>query len=429
MTDERMITEYAKKVLSLARDTITVRLRFFSVALSGIDFICSVGTGGYVFDGRSLIYDPYELLADYMEEPAYIPRLLMHVLLHGILSHPYRFDKTQEEYWNIATDIAVENIILGMDIPGIAMLRDSDERIILSRLSKWVPNLTAEAIYREFVVGGISKDSKAKYARLFAFDRHRKRVTYKDEPREILTQEDWKKIAERVKAELKSFSKDITGSDTILTNLRESTRRRYDYDAILERFAVMSEEIKVSPDEFDYIYYMYGLDKYGNMPLIEPLEYAEEKRIRDFVIAVDTSASVRGRKVEGFLNRTYDILSKSVSLSEKLNIHIIQCDAHVTSDTVVTSKNELKEISEGFSIRGYGATDFRPVFSYVEELKRDGRLGNLKGLIYFTDGYGIYPESPPDYDTLFVFDSEDEYRMPVPGWAIKVVLEDEPEHE
>ena len=186
----------------------------------------------------------------------------------------------------------------------------------------------------------------------------------------------------------------------------------------------MSEEIRVNPDEFDYIYYMYGLSNYGNMPLIEPLEYAEEKRIRDFVIAIDTSASVRGKKVEGFLERTYDILSKSVSLSEKLNIHIVQCDARVTSDTVIESKNELREVSKNFHIRGYGATDYRPVFAYVEELKRENKIQKLKGLIYFTDGYGIYPESPPDYDTLFVFDSEDEYRMPVPGWAIKVVMED-----
>ena len=52
-------------------------------------------------------------------------------------------------------------------------------------------------------------------------------------------------------------------------------------------------------------------------------------------------------------------------------------------------------------------------------------LISAKGLVYFTDGYGIYPESPPRYDTLFVFDREDEYRMPVPGWAIKVILEDE----
>ena len=33
--------------------------------------------------------------------------------------------------------------------------------------------------------------------------------------------------------------------------------------------------MKVSDDEFDYIYYNYGLTHYKKMPLIEPLEYLE----------------------------------------------------------------------------------------------------------------------------------------------------------
>lgn len=424
MPDEKTVTEYAGRVMQLAVDTITVRLRFFDTALLKIVPECSVGSRGYVYDGERLLYDPYVLLNDYKEEPGYVLRLLLHVILHAILKHPYRFDKTEEKYWNIATDIAVEHIILDMEIPEASLLRDSEERIILNRLAKWTPNLTADALYREFMVGGISKDSEEKYAKLFAFDRHRVRATYKDEPREILTKEDWEKIAERVKAELKSFSKDITGAETLLTNLSESTKRRYDYDDILRHFAHMSEEIKVNPDEFDYIYYTYGLNSYGNMPLIEPLEYTEEKRIRDFVIAVDTSASVRGSKVESFLNRTYDILSGSVSLSEKLNVHIVQCDARITSDTLIQSKNELKQAAENFTVKGFGATDFRPVFEYVEQLRSSDKLRDLKGLIYFTDGYGIYPETAPDYETLFVFDSDDEYRMPVPPWAIKAVIGD-----
>ena len=423
MADEKKINEYADRVIRLSMDTITVRLRFFIPALSKIEPECRPGNIGYVYDGQKLYYDPYVLLNDYMEEPAYVLRLLLHVIIHSILKHPYRFDKTEERYWNIASDIAVENIILDMDIPESSLLRDSEERIILNRLAKWTPSLSADALYREFMVGGISSDSEKKYAQLFAFDTHRARAVYKDEPREILTKEDWEKIAERVKAELKSFSKDITGTESLLLSLKDSTKRHYDYDAILSRFAVMGEEIKVNPDEFDYIYYTYGLNNYGNMPLIEPLEYAEEKRIRDFVIAIDTSASVKGARVEGFLNRTYDILARSVSLSEKLNVHIVQCDSKITSDTLVTSKNELKKVADSFHIRGFGATDFRPVFEYVEELKREDKIGDLKGLIYFTDGYGVYPESPPDYDTMFVFDGEDEYRMPVPGWAIKVVLE------
>ena len=81
-------------------------------------------------------------------------------------------------------------------------------------------------------------------------------------------------------------------------------------------------------------------------------------------------------------------------------------------------------------LTGYGATDFRPVFDHVEELKNRGEFENLKGLIYFTDGYGIYPERMPDYDVIFAFLNEDENRTPVPPWSLKVVLDaDELEEE
>ena len=47
--------------------------------------------------------------------------------------------------------------------------------------------------------------------------------------------------------------------------------------------------MRLDPDEFDYVYYTYGLKLYRNMPLIKPLEYREVKRIQEFVIAIDTS--------------------------------------------------------------------------------------------------------------------------------------------
>jgi predicted metal-dependent peptidase len=76
-------------------------------------------------------------------------------------------------------------------------------------------------------------------------------------------------------------------------------------------------------------------------------------------------------------------------------------------------------------LTGFGSTDFRPVFEYVERLREEGEFDNLKGLLYFTDGYGIYPESMPDYDVAFVFLHEDEQAPGVPPWAIRLVLEEE----
>ena len=46
-----------------------------------------------------------------------------------------------------------------------------------------------------------------------------------------------------------------------------------------------------------------------------------------------------------------------------------------------------------------------------------------KGECFMLDGYGVFPERKPDYDTAFVF-VKDDYEIPeVPPWAIKLVLE------
>ena len=76
-------------------------------------------------------------------------------------------------------------------------------------------------------------------------------------------------------------------------------------------------------------------------------------------------------------------------------------------------------------LRGFGGTDFRPVFSYVDKLVEQREFQNLKGLIYFTDGYGTFPSTMPDYKTAFVFLRERFNNYEVPSWAIKLILEQE----
>ncbi len=413
----------AKQVLELAKDTITVHFRFFDKALAAIELVEDETATGYVSDIGKLSYDPKRILRDYRDDANFAVRLLLHVIFHHIFLHFSREDKIQKEYWDIACDIAVENAVLAVseDYPRI---KDTDEQIVLSKLSKWIPQLSADKIYREFMVGGISEDSAKEYSRLFSMDIHHKEIDERPEEM-VISEKDWERIARRVSAELRSFSKDIRGGDTVLFNLKEAVRKKYDYDEIVRRFAVMNEEIKVNPDEFDYIYYMYGLTEYKNMPLIEPLEYTDEKKIKEFVIAIDTSASVRGRQVEGFLAKTYDLLAGSASFSESTNIHIIQCDSDITSDVIIKDRNDLSGIAEKMQVRGFGATDYRPVFEYVASLRAKRELTNLKGLIYFTDGYGVYPDYPPGYDVMFAFDREDDFRPPAPAWSIVTVFEQE----
>jgi predicted metal-dependent peptidase len=215
------------------------------------------------------------------------------------------------------------------------------------------------------------------------------------------------------------------GAGILTQTLRGVNRERYDYVKFLQKFAVLGEELKTNDDEFDYIFYTYGLNLYGDVPLIEPLEYKDIKRIREFVIAIDTSGSVSGELVQAFMQKTYNILMQSESFFTKINLRIIQCDAAIQADYKITNRKEFDSYLQTMQFSGFGGTDFRPVFSYVDALTNAGEFLNLKGLIYFTDGYGTYPERKPSYETAFVFietDDKDLSEPTVPVWAIKLIL-------
>lgn len=416
----------AEELLRLARDTITVRFRFFDVALHRLKIDYWHGLSGVCLRGETLSIDPAFLLKEYVSEPGIAVRMYMHILLHMIFFHPFEYDKMNERFWNLATDIAVENIILEMNFPSAALSKDGMERDKLYVLKKRVPVLTAEKIYKEFLIHDISSDLEREYKRLFTMDLHDKWHAAGEEGEEVLIdEEDWKKITRRIRTEIKAFSRGRSSSDALEKNVDEAMRVRYNYRELLEKFMVMQEEIIVNDDEFDYVYYTYGLNLYGNMPLVEPLEYKENKKVSDFVIALDTSASCQGETIKKFIQLTYQLMKQSESFFRKINVHIIQCDNKVQMDTKITNDAEFEEFMKNGKVTGFGDTDFNPVFTYVNALKDKGEFTNLKGLIYFTDGYGFYPEKMPEYDVIFAFLREDEKRPPVPGWAIQVVMEDE----
>ena len=248
-------------------------------------------------------------------------------------------------------------------------------------------------------------------------------------------QQEWEDVARQVAADMQNFHQQGTGSGDIAQEIDFLTQDKMDYEEFLRTFSVTEEVMKVNQDEFDYMYYTYGLNGLPNAEgkkavdkkvlLIEPLEYKEDKVIKDFVIAIDTSGSCDGETVRRFLEETYSILSEKENFFHKMKVYLIQCDCCIQDVKVIHSEEEWKEYSKDITIQGRGGTDFRPVFRYVKEQQEKKEIRRLKALIYFTDGDGIYPGSKPDYETAFVFLHKTEKMELVPPWAIRLVAEQE----
>ena len=260
-----------------------------------------------------------------------------------------------------------------------------------------------------------------------------------EDPKQDLHQEvenKWKNISEKTETDMETFSSEESQqAGDLIGQVQVENRDRYDYREFLRKFSVLREEVSVDPDSFDYIFYSYGLSMYGNMPLIEPQEWKEVKKVEDFAIVIDTSMSCSGDLVKKFLEETYGVLTEAESFFHKVNIHIIQCDEMVQNDQKITDEKELKEYMEHLELIGEGGTDFRPAFEYVNHLIEQGEFYHLKGLIYFTDGKGTYPKKKPSYQTAFIFMQEEYEDVDVPPWAVKLIVdaedldEGEEEHE
>lgn len=425
---EEMAKELAENIMTLARNTLMVHLRFMDRAISHLTLTCD-GEIPFATDGHALYYEPWTVLQRYQAEPNAVNRDMMHALLHCVFRHWFVGQDIDRARWDAACDAAVECAISDLHSPVLQSQREVNQLMTLEMLRREVGTMTAERIYRWLGEQDYDEDDLYRLRRELKADEHG--LWYGGPEPEAERQQDvddleqmWQDVSRRMQTELETMRQEAAG--VLVQNLRSLNRAKHDYTAFLRRFGVRGEVVRLSDEEFDNNYYTYGLSLYGNVPLIEPLEYREQKRIRDFVIAIDTSGSVKGDVVQSFIQHTHDILSRQENFFTKVNMHIIQCDDQVREDVHITGREEFQAYIKTMQIKGLGQTDFRPVFARVEELIRRRELTDLRGLLYFTDGLGTFPEKKPPYDTAFIIHTDDYHEVQVPPWAMHMVLtEDE----
>lgn len=459
------VEKIAREIIALVRNKLLVNMRFLDMAVNRLK-ICSKPevTSSASADGKVYIYNPEHILSAYRLEENQPVRNYLHSVLHCVFKHMFVSPAINRDYWDIACDVAVESVINDLNLPYLNTLSAEKQQRFLEGFKDELKLPSAEKVYRFLLDKQLPESTVNALKVLFKGDDHVLWYLSDKEKAEMglpgygdhgstdgegggdvedsasggmfavfgrlkaALANDWENIAERMAVDLATFGKQQGTEAGLLTqNLKEVTRERYNYTEFLKKFAVRGEIMKINPDEFDYNFYTYGLQLYENMPLIEPLEYKEVKRIRDFVIVIDTSGSVAGDLVQTFIQKTYNILKSTESFFTKINLHIIQCDAAIQEDVRITTQQEFDDYLKNMTLHGFGGTDFRPAFSYVNALMDTGEFENLKGLIYFTDGYGEFPKKKPPYDAAFMFIEHElqQNNYDVPSWAIKLVLRKE----
>ena len=191
----------------------------------------------------------------------------------------------------------------------------------------------------------------------------------------------------------------------------------------LSRYAVLRENAREDAENFETSLYLYGLEHYGNIPLIEPPESREERRLETLAVVIDTSGSRSRGLTQRFLDILLGLLEESGLFFKRFNLRILQCDAQVQRDDAVSDLRGFHHYIENLQIIGGGGTDFRPAFARIQEHILRGSLRGLKGVLFFSDGRGIFPSAPPEFETTFVFLKDRYDAIDVPNWVHTLVLD------
>jgi predicted metal-dependent peptidase len=106
------------------------------------------------------------------------------------------------------------------------------------------------------------------------------------------------------------------------------------------------------------------------------------------IVAQDSSGSILQPMSDTFMGETSGIVN-NVRPRELI---LVQCDDTIQEWEYVDANEDLRRKLR----RGFGGTDFRPVFQRIEQENL-----NPDVLIYFTDCMGSYPTTPPDYPVIW----------------------------
>lgn len=389
-------------------------------------------------DGFQIYYSKQSMQIDRDSSLKELSRLYTHMLLHCLYLHPFS-RKKKGKYTELACDIAVEYAV--DQIFGPAKSYAWERQWVYDMLRRSESIFTAEKIEKQlFQAPETWIDQLEKW---FIVDNHSFWASESDQTdnlnfpgwrweQEIQTEPGrWQAAANKwtaagkglLQTGQKKSGKRSPSAGHEQEEAKLTKRQGCDYHDFLQQFMVLREDMILDLDSYDPVYYTYGLNTYGNIPLVEPLETKEVMRLEELVIVIDTSGSCSGKLVRFFLEETWSVFGQSENFFNQFHVRILQCDAMVQEDVKLTSLRDAEQYMKNLIIKGGGGTDFREAFSYIRKLQKQGELMHLKGILYFTDGFGTYPARPPGCKTAFIFLKARFGQVEVPYWADKLLLE------
>ena len=319
-------------------------------------------------DGKSILWSPS--FVDGMDQEETVG-VMAHEVLHVTFKHMLRRGERDLELWNIATDFAINDILVdaGFTLPSGGLVDPQYKGMSAEAIFNILPDDAKERFGDAAAMGSVidaSNDDGNKPS-----DAEKNQMEANIDAKIMMAASGAKAVGN-----LPAAIKDL---------IERMKRSQVDWRDVMQRFIGGDQ-----PDDYSYrkpqkkMFHMQGIVA----PSIHKIGAG------DLVVGVDTSGSVTKRDLSFFLGEL-NAISQDI---KPQSITVITCDAKIQT----VRRYEQGEEVEKIEIGGRGGTRVSPVFQYIEDNNMP-----IDNMVYLTDMcVDDYPHQP-HYPTLWVSCWED----------------------
>ncbi|MDJ0536379.1 MAG: VWA-like domain-containing protein [Xenococcaceae cyanobacterium MO_207.B15] len=365
----------SQKAISAGLLRLRMKSPFFATLALFARFIPTQILPTAATDGKDIFYNP-----DFLQSLSAPQQdgLLLHEVLHAALLHVLRRGARDAQLWNIAADIVVNGIICqqGCFQPPEGAIRDEklenfsvEEIYELLQQQQTCPFCLSNPDLLETPPGYFDRERGFRLGSL-----SNRGVDSLSEAKKAELESHWRNAMQQaaVIARTNNQGRLPAGIERELTALDQA---QLDWRSYLWRYLVKTP---TDYTEFDRRFIGRGLY----------LETLQGESVKVYV-AVDTSGSIDNQQLKMFLSEVNGILNSYPHL---------ECELYY-ADADVYGAYELNPDSDIPKPKGGGGTSFVPFFDKVIA-SWDGMTTGV--CVYLTDGYGTFPNNPPELPVLWV---------------------------
>ena len=361
------------KKISQAKAKLLVDYPYFGTLASKLELVKNENIKAFKCDGKKLEYND-----DYLRglELPEIEFILANGAMHTTLAHESRKNKRSGWLWQMATDMAINDMLVqnGLELPYGAQYRVRFRGMYAEEIYAELKSdmFRDELEYEADDSDNVEKNTDEK-------QNEKPQQTQEQLQEEILQEQLWAEEA------ISLLTKEVKKGEA------PKAIERFFH---LENFGKIDwrEELKVAIERFhkdDYVL-IPPSKKFLYLGIYLPSCVSNRFNL---VIAVDSSGSVDEKLLNEFLSEI-NFLMSSIGNYE---ITLLVCDDKIHSHHTFYSGDTLE-----YALTGGGATDFRPVFAFIDKELHDTKL-----LLYFTDLQGKFPHAQPSYTVKWISPKEE----------------------